>query len=220
MSEIQGLELTRRLNTDLERLNCLIGNHRSETSNGPARIILIGKASAEWMELGIEQKTYHIDVVLDLQETGERLVQIRQCMAQGGVFREFDRPQLDTKKAWRTFFGTSAHRATVFKDVSQKGRCVSGDKKHLKAYVMDTDRALEFELRRWAEPGSDKRTKEASLKIANALWDTSERGDELQTRSSCQDLRYIRCDAGVPVDSVKALQALRASRKAENVLRR
>lgn len=192
---------------DLEDLNCRLGNHKTETSSGPARLILIGKASAEMMGLKTTEKAYHIDVMLDLRATGERLVQIRQCMKQAGVFREFDRPEEDTKKAWKTFFGTSAHRAVLFSDVAGKGKCVS-NKKHLRAHVMDTDRALEFELRRMADRASDQRTKDTSLNIAAALWGMRQRGDKLHNRSNCQDLRYIRADSCVPGDSITAVENL------------
>lgn len=195
------------IDIDLEDFNCRLGNHKTETSSGPARLILIGKASAEMMGLKTTEKAYHIDVMLDLQATGERLVHIRQCMKQAGVFREFDRPEEDTKKAWKTFFGTSAHRAVVFNEVAGKGKCVS-NKKHLKAYVMDTDRALEFELRRMADRGSNQRTRDISLNTAAALWAIRQRGDKLHNRSNCQDLKYIRADAGVPGDSITAVENL------------
>lgn len=154
------------------------------------------------MGLKTAEKVYHIDVVLDLQAIGERLVQIRQCMKQVGVFREFDRPQEDTKKAWKTFFGTSAHRAVVFNDVAGKGQCVS-NKKHLKAYVMDADRAFEFELRRWGDRGSDERTKETSVRIAKAILQSNiALGCVPPSRNSCRNLKYIRTDACVPDDPI------------------
>lgn len=203
------------IDIDLEDLNCRLGNHQTETSSGPVRLVLIGKASAEMMGLQTTEKVYHIDVVLDLQATGERLVQIRQCMKQAGVFREFDRPEEDTKKAWKTFFGTSAHRAVVFNDIAGKGKCVS-NKKHLKAYVMDTDRALEFELRRMADRASDQRTKDTSLNIAAALWGMRQHGDKLDDRRNFQDLRYIRADACVPGDSITAVENLYKDRNKQS----
>lgn len=154
------------------------------------------------MGLETTEKVYHIDVVLDLQATGERLVRIRQCMKQAGVFREFDRPEEDTKKAWKTFFGTSAHRAVVFNDVAGRGKCVS-NKKHLKAYVMDTDRAFEFELRRWGDRGSDERTKDTSMKIAKAILQSNiALGCVPPSRISCRNLKYIRADTCVPGESI------------------
>lgn len=158
---MREFQLTKRLNTGLERLNCRLGNHQSETNHGPARVILIGKASADMMGLKIEQKTYHIDVVLDLQATGTRLLQIRQCMAQGRVFREFD-------TAWSTFFGTTAHRDEVFEKSVKKGKCVF-KMKHLRAYVMGHESALDFEDSLSKAPDSDRRTLGANTRIADAL---------------------------------------------------
>lgn len=201
MSEIQELELTRRPNIDLERLNFLIENHPSGTRNGPARVILIGKAPAECTELGIKEKTYHIDVVLDLQATGERLLQIRQCMAQDGVFREFDRPELDTKEDWRTLFGTSAYRTKVFKDVLKEENCVFSEK-HLKAYVMDAERALEFELRRmdYYKVSGDTTKETTSLDLAAAI--LSGIRPIPMTLNYCRNLKHMRVDTCVSKDSM------------------
>lgn len=149
--------------------------------------------------LKTDEKVYHIDVMLD---GGERAKQTRQCMARMGVFREFDRPEQDaTTKAFRTFFGTSAHRSVVLNDVAREGKCVF-NKKHLKAYVMDSERAFEFELRRMADPGNDKQKTseniaEAILKGKIAL------GCTPPSRDSCRKLRYIRADASVPIESIE-----------------
>lgn len=167
------------------------------TRSGPARLILLGKASAEITGLKTDEKVYHIDVMLD---GGERAKQIRQCVARMGVFREFDKPEQDATKAFRTFFGTGAHRAVVLNDVARDGKCVF-NKKHLKAYVMDSERAFEFELRRMADPGNDKQ--ETSKNIAEAILKGKiALGCTPPSRDSCRNLRYIRADACVPIESI------------------
>lgn len=200
---MQELRLTGRLNIGLGRLNCRLGNHKSEPNNDPARIILIGKASADEMGLKIDQKTYHIDVVLDLQATGTRLLQTRRCMAQGQVFREFDRPEQDT--AWRTFFGTTAHRDKVFENVAIKENCVFNGK-YLRAYIMDHKRASEFELRRSADPESDRRTQDTSRKIAAANWRMHDR--EAPTLEGCRNLKQIRTDSPIPYEAIDKFMRL------------
>lgn len=176
------------------------------TGSGPTRLILLGKASAKLMGLKTDQKVYHIDVML---EGGERLEHVRQCMKRMRVFREFDRPEQDTKKASESFiFGTDRHRAVVFDDVARQGECISGKKQHLKVYLMDRSRALEFELRRMPDPGSDKHKE--SLIIAEAiLWSMIERGQKPVTRNllnnllnSCRTQRLINSDSDVPKKSI------------------
>lgn len=192
-------ELTGQFNIDLEYLGNLIGKHQSETSSDPARLILIGKASAEITALKITEKAYHIDVVLDLRDTDERLALIRRCMRQARVFREF----YELKKTSETFFGTNEHRGEVFDDVVGENKSVHKGK-HLEAYVMDPERAFEFELRRWAEEGSDENI--TSIKIALAIWrgNTASR-DKAPSCSSpiWRYLRYIRADTHVPEISVR-----------------
>lgn len=175
------------------------------TSSSPARLIILGKASAEMTSLKTKGKVYHIDVMLD---GGERLKQTRECIAKMGVFREFDKQEPDATKACRTFFGTSAHRAVVFNDVSREGKCVY-NKKHVKAYVMDAERAFEFELRRMADPGNDRHITETCENIAAAILRRKiPPGCTAPSRDSCRNLRYIRADACVPFVSIdKILEA-------------
>lgn len=147
-------------------------------------------------------KVDHIDVMLDGGQRGE---QISQCVEKMRVFREFDKQEQDATKACGTFFGTSAHRAVFLNDVALPTRCVF-KKKHLKVYVMDPERALEFELRRWADPDNDQ-PKEISLEIAVAhLWGMKKRGLKIQSRSLVQDLRYIRSDVGVHNDAINKVE--------------
>lgn len=175
------------------------------TSSGPARLILLGKASAKMMELKTDQKVYHIDVML---EGGERLKQVRQCMTRMGVFREFDKQEPDVTKVCKTFFGRSAHRAVVFNDVFREGKCVY-NKKHVKAYLMDAERAFEFELRRMADPGNDEHITNTSKIIAEAiLWSMIERGCDPVSRNKCRTQRYINADYNVPEKSINEVMEL------------
>ncbi|KAG6365416.1 hypothetical protein INS49_007027 [Diaporthe citri] len=181
----------------LDDLNSRLGNSRKGTSGGQARLILLGKASVKIMGLETKenpQKVYHIDVML---EGGQRGEQVRQCVESMRVFREFDKQEQDTTKACETFFGTTAHRAVVLNDVFRGRKCVS-NKKHLEVYVMDTKRALEFELRRWADPDSDDSIQHASVNIAVALLGgLIKQGLKLQGRSSFQEMRYIKDNDGI-----------------------
>lgn len=153
------------------------------------------------MGLKTSQKVYHIDVML---ERGQRGEQVRQGLERNGIFREFDRPEQDTKKAPRSFiFGNEKHRAVVFEDVVQKGERISDKKQHLEVYLMDHRRAFEFELRRMADPCNEKNNKETSLLTAEAILSSIiERGSDPVTRNSCRTWRYINAYYDVPRKSI------------------
>lgn len=146
------------------------------------------------------EKVYHIDVMLDGGERGRR---VRQCMVK--EFREFDEQDQNATKACRTFFGTSSHRADVFRDVTRECKCVF-EKDHLKVYVMNHDRAVEFELRRWADAGNDKRIEDTSLDIAVAIiWARKKRGLKIRSRSNFEGMRYIKKE-GIRNGAINALE--------------
>jgi hypothetical protein len=145
-----------------------------KTGGHPAKLILVGKSSAEMMKLekpkdAPEDLTaYHIDMVLDLPATDER----RKCMRNEGifkVFREFDKPEPSrphSTEAWESFFGPN--RATVLGEIAHAGERVYKTA-HLQVYLMKETRALEFELIRMDNPDNDQSTRRASLSIIVAL---------------------------------------------------
>lgn len=180
-----------------------------KTRGSPARLILVGKASAEMMKLEKPEDTeyltaYHIDVVLDLEDTGE---EIRRCMAKGKVFREFDKPlEHDGTKARKGFFGTNAHRAEVLRDAAREGKRIFPEIRHLQVYLMDLSPAFEFELRRMPALTSDKHAFESSLNIAMAiLWPLTDHGHKPLSRNKCRGMRRIRRDDNVPDSSINAV---------------
>lgn len=121
-------------------------------------------------ELKIEEKPYHIDVMLDLPAKDER----RDCMKRqeiSRVFREFKKPDRDDNEGtWNSFFRHQG-RAGVFDDAVPAAKPIFPEMQHLRVYLLDPRHALRLELRRLADPDSDQGTKKASLDIAREiLW--------------------------------------------------
>lgn len=186
--------------TGLDKLNDSLKKFKNPH---PARVILIGKASAEVMELDDREEAYHIDLIhLD---GGDEL---RSCMKHDSTFnafREFDKPTEPPRSPhsaappYRSFFGTNKQaRATALRAIVENdslSKCIL-KKAHLQVYLMRRPRALRFELARMAHPEIDEKMRQASGNlVVRLLW------HEIQKRAEAGGARtYLEWSSSLKME--------------------
>lgn len=197
---LEETKLTRCCNIGLEGLNLELSKHERR----PIRLIVMVLKD----DKDTAQQTYQFHVVLDPRATDERLQQIRWWIGQHKGLRECYVPKDSTKAAQSSFV---EWRTWLFTNAAQKGRRIYSAMQHLQVHLVDPARELEFELRRWADPGSDKTTKRASAKLAvGFLGVLTVQGESPWSPDRCRRMHCFRQqgDAEVSDNSIAAVKQL------------
>lgn len=144
-------------------------DYTGDAIDGPVRLILIGEAYAKVTGVKLTKKPSALDVLLDLQCSEAHTLQVRKFMRQIGDFKECTRPGVDARQLSRELFSSMRAPAKKDRKLVRLSRDVS-HLDHVEVYVMDTARAFDFELRRWADQGGDGRARQVIVDIAESIW--------------------------------------------------